>query len=75
MSFPQSNKQSTGAFTLSDMKGNLFSNDSENPNAPTMKGKVVIAGKTWAISAWHREDRNGNPFLSLKVEEPWTPKQ
>lgn len=74
MSFPQ-NKQTTGApFTLPDMKGNLFRNESENPNAPTMKGKVVIEGKTWAISAWEREDRSGNPFLSLKVEEPWTPK-
>jgi hypothetical protein len=75
MSFPQSNKQSTGAFTLQDMKGNLFSNESENPNAPSMKGRVSISGKTWAISAWHREDRNGNPFLSLKIEELRAPKQ
>jgi uncharacterized protein (DUF736 family) len=75
MSFPQSNKLPADAFVMPDMKGSLFTNESENPNAPSMKGKVVIAGKTWALSAWHREDRNGNPFLSLKIEEPWTPKQ
>jgi uncharacterized protein (DUF736 family) len=74
MSFQQPPKQSTDAFVMPDMKGNLFSNDSENPNAPLWKGKVVIDGKTWALSAWEREDRKGDTFLSLKVEEPWTPK-
>lgn len=68
------NTQNAAPFTLPDMKGNLFRNDSPNPAAPLWKGKVVIEGKTWALSAWEREDRNGNPFLSLKVEEPWTPK-
>jgi hypothetical protein len=70
----QQNTSAPAAFVMPDMKGNLFSNESENPNAPSMKGRAVIAGKTWAISAWHREDRNGNPFLSLKIEEPWSPK-
>jgi uncharacterized protein (DUF736 family) len=75
MSF-QTNKQTpAGAFVPQDMKGHLFSNRSENPNAPALKGKVVIGGKTWALCAWYRDDRNGNQFLSLKVEEPWTPKE
>ncbi len=74
MSFPKTNKHDT-PFVLPDMKGNLFPNDSENPSAPSWKGKVVIEGKTWGICAWKREDRLGNPFLSLKIEEPWTPRQ
>lgn len=75
MSFPQTNKQSTGAFTLQEMRGNLFRNDSENPSSPVWKGKIVLEGKTWALAAWEREDKKGDIFLSLKVEEPWTPKQ
>jgi len=69
---PKNNQSSS--FVLPDMKGSLFQNESQNPSAPIWKGKVVIEGKTWALSAWSREDRNGNSFLSLKVEEPWTPK-
>jgi uncharacterized protein (DUF736 family) len=54
------------------MKGNLFTNIfKEKPNQPDYRGTIVINDKEWQLAGWHNEDKNGNPYIGLKVSEPY----
>ncbi len=39
-----------------------------NPKAPQWKGTVNVNGFEYDVPLWEREDKNGNIFLSGKVE-------
>jgi len=44
--------------------------DKKSEKAPDYKGKLNVNGKELEIAGWLRESKNGNKFLSLKVQEP-----
>jgi len=62
------------------MTGMIFVNNTTNPKAPQLKGYIVLddTEKRYQLSIWKvtdretgqpRKDKNGNPMLSIKVEE------
>jgi len=54
-------------------QGTLWKNDSASERAPKFSGWCKDpAGKEWRIAAWvsDKPDKNGNKWLSLKLEEP-----
>lgn len=53
-----------------DMSCVLFMNDKgDNPNRPDRRGTGVVFGRTVKLSAWEKLDKNGNPFLSISLDE------
>jgi hypothetical protein len=57
------------AFETRDNSGNLFRNDKrEKENQPNATGRAKIDGKEYFVSAWTKEDRNGNKFQSLSFK-------
>ena len=60
------------AYELNDGQGSLFKNTHKkgDDNKPGMTGQVKIAGVVYEIASWKKVDKNGNPWLSLKVQEP-----
>ena len=38
---------------------------------PSLKGTAVVNGKKYDASAWKNEDRNGNPWFNISLEEPY----
>jgi uncharacterized protein (DUF736 family) len=56
--------------------GVLFKNDkATSEKAPQYKGTLNVQGKEFEIAAWVREGKSGKKFMSLKVSEPFEPKQ
>lgn len=56
-------KQNTGA---------LFANKrKEKETQPDYTGKVNVNGKDMDLSAWVKQDKNGNNYLSLSFKEPY----
>lgn len=52
-----------------NLRGVLFHNDKgDNPKRPDMTGNVEIDGTKYKISAWNRQSKNGNLFLSLALQ-------
>lgn len=53
--------------------GALFKNNyKEKESHPNAKGTIVTPdGKEWEIASWTKKDRNGNPFQSLSISEPY----
>jgi hypothetical protein len=49
--------------------GAAFLRDNPNPKAPKWSGPINVNGKDLQISIWEKTSKNGQPFLSLKVEE------
>lgn len=50
----------------------LFKNNFKTEKKhPEMKGKAVVEGKKWDASAWMNEDKNGNPWFNISLEEPY----
>lgn len=60
------------AYELNDGQGSLFKNTHKkgDDNKPGMTGQVKIGGVVYEIASWKKVDKNGNPWLSLKVQEP-----
>lgn len=58
-----------------DMTGMLFRSKSENPRAPVLSGFVVVNGEEIRVAGWYatdendqrKLDKNGNPYLKLKL--------
>lgn len=52
--------------------GALFVNKyKEKENQPDYRGEFVDAsGKTWELAGWKNTSKNGNPYLSIKAQEP-----
>lgn len=52
-----------------DMSGVLFKNNKDgNENRPDYTGDITVSGKTYRLSAWIKEGKNGK-FMSLSVSE------
>lgn len=52
-----------------DNSGSLFKNDKrEKDTHPNAKGKAMIGGKMYYVSAWTKRDKNGNPYQSLSFK-------
>ena len=50
--------------------GSLFKNNyKEKENQPDMKGDAMYNGKPVELAAWTKTDKNGNKFLSLKIQD------
>ena len=57
-----------------DMKDNeltLWKNETENPKAPSYKGKGLIDGNEKSASLWHNTSKAGKVYLKVKLEEPY----
>lgn len=62
-----------------DMSGSLFKNNrKEKDSHPDRTGSAMIDGVEYWVSGWVKQDRNGNPWMSLafkpKQERHETPK-
>jgi hypothetical protein len=58
------------AFEQKDMSGAIFPNTrKEKPNHPDYRGDMTISGRKYKISGWRKETKNGDPFLSLAIQE------
>ena len=54
------------AFELRELSGSLFRNNKrEKETHPQMTGECLIGGVAYWVSAWTKEDKNGNKFQSL----------
>lgn len=42
--------------------------EKRSDKSPDFKGRATIEGKQYWLSGWNREDRDGNPFVSLSFE-------
>lgn len=50
--------------------GSLFKNDRRDKDTqPNARGKALIDGVSYEISAWTKTDRNGNPWQSLSFKK------
>lgn len=66
------------AYELNDGQGSLFKNTHKkgDDNKPGMTGQVKVVcphcqkSALQEIASWKKVDKNGNPWLSLKVQEP-----
>lgn len=57
------------AYEMKDLQGSLFVNDKQgNDRRPDMKGKILINGQTYWLSAWKQQSQQGQTYLSLKAE-------
>jgi uncharacterized protein (DUF736 family) len=54
-----------------DNSGALFLNKSDNPKAPTHKGKVVVNGVKLDIAGWKQTSDKGVTYISLKFQPPF----
>jgi len=52
-----------------EKRGVLYPNDRKRDGKkdPDFTGNVTIGGKTYWLSAWKEESKNGNRYLSLKI--------
>ena len=51
--------------------GALFKNlKKKNDKAPAYTGKIDVEGKEYRIAAWLKKTKDGDTFMSLKIEEP-----
>lgn len=49
-----------------DNSGSLFKNDKKEADShPDRKGSAMIGGVHYWVSGWVKQDRNGNPWMSL----------
>lgn len=50
----------------------LFPHEKTSENQPDRKGSLTDSnGKKWDIAVWERTSKNGKPFLSGKISEPY----
>jgi hypothetical protein len=54
------------AYEQKDNSGSVFKNErKEKDTHPDRTGSAMIDGVAYWVSGWVKQDRNGNPFLSL----------
>ena len=62
------------AYELKEMCGILLKNSrKEKDGQPDYTGRVLMNGKEMRIAGWLKQSQNGNPYLSLKLEEQRQP--
>ena len=58
-----------------DMTGVLFvNNDRKNDKQPNLKGRVIIRGEKFWLSAWTKTSEKAGEYISLAVAEVKTKK-
>lgn len=63
------------AYTTNPNSGSLFKNDRRDKDSqPHAKGKALISGQWFWVSAWTKDTRDGGKYQSLSFEE-MTPEQ
>ena len=59
------------AWEPKDNSINIFKNKYRSrDSAPLLDGKGLINGEEWKVKAWKNEDKNGQPYFSLKFSKP-----
>jgi hypothetical protein len=59
----------TMAYEQRDNSGQLFRNDKrEKETHANAKGKAMVGGVMYWVSAWTKKDKNGNPWQSLAFD-------
>lgn len=54
------------AFEQKDMTGSVFKNERKTTdNHPDRTGSATIDGVAYWVNGWMKQDKNGNPWLSL----------
>ena len=48
--------------------GALFINNYQGGNKPDLKGNIFINGEVVKLSAWKKQTKNGDEFISLSVD-------
>lgn len=56
--------------TQNENTGVLFSNQKKSDKQPDYRGKLNVNGKEFEIAGWLKDTKNGDKFLSLKIQEP-----
>ena len=52
-----------------DNSGSLFKNDKKTTDKhPDRKGSAMIDGVNYWVSGWVKQDKNGNPWMSLSFQ-------
>lgn len=66
------------AYEQKDNSGSLFKNErKEKDTHPDRTGSAMIGGVPYWVNGWVKQDKNGNPWLSLafKPKEAAAPKR
>lgn len=57
------------AYEQKDNSGSLFKNDKKTTDKhPDRKGSAMIDGVQYWVSGWVRQDKSGNPWMSLSFQ-------
>ena len=57
------------SFEHKENYGSMFVNkEKKKPNHADRTGTINVAGKVYYINGWIKQDKNGNPYLSLAVK-------
>jgi uncharacterized protein (DUF736 family) len=51
--------------------GNLITVEKRAENNPDVKGEISLDDTTYDIAGWNKVSKNGKPYISLKVAEPF----
>lgn len=58
------------AYEMKNNTASIFKNyKKEKDTHPDMKGEALIEGRAFWVSAWRKEDKNGNPWFSIALTE------
>lgn len=59
-------------FQHKENMGSLMPNQYKDKDThPDLRGQINVGGKVLDIAAWKRTFNSGDPYLSLKVSEPY----
>jgi len=51
--------------------GAIFKNETATGNQPTYRGKINVDGVDKQIAMWVKQTKDGKPFFSVKITEPY----
>ena len=55
-----------------DINLNIFpALNKQNPAAPDFKGNGKHEGTEFDVAIWKKTDKNGNPYYSIKLSDPY----
>lgn len=60
---------------LKNNTGTAFTNRKTKDTQPDFKGELNVEGKVWQVAVWSRVSKNGNKYLSMKVEMRGVPEE
>lgn len=64
------------AYEIKDMTGSLFANkDKKTDKHPDRNGTIKIEGVEYWASGWVKQDKNGQPWLSLAFKRKDAPRE